>query len=173
MKELLQSAKIKAILWILGGVIVLLLMFTLGAMVGYRQAVFAGRFGDNYYHNFYGPTVGRPFFNPHGAAGEVIDLSSSTISIKDFDGDEHSILVFPGTVIRKGDNTIVLTGINVGDMITVIGTPNESGQVEAKLVRVLTSPSSVPRTPYCSPTQSGNWCPKSDTGCAPGWRRSG
>lgn len=147
MKEFLKSSNVRAILWIVGGVIVLLVAFGLGAMVGYRQAVYAGSFGNNYYRNFYGPPSGQPFFNSHGVAGEVIDLSSSTISVKDFDGDEHSIVVLPGTAIREGNAAIVIGDIRVGDMITTIGSPNANGQVEARLIRVVTASSSIPVPP--------------------------
>ncbi len=145
MKDFLQSSKgVHAALWALGGLIVVLSAFGFGAMVGYRQASYAGNFGDNYYRNFYGPSMGQPFFNPHGVTGEVIDLGSSTISVKDLDGDEHSVMVMQDTAIREGDAAIMLGGIHIGDMITVIGAPNGSGQVAARLVRVISSSSSIP-----------------------------
>lgn len=132
----------------LGAIIVLLLVFGLGVTIGSRRALFAGRFGENYYHNFYGPQGGPPPFNQHGVAGEVIDLSSSTISVKDFDGDEHSVAVFPGTSIREGGTTVTLHAVRLGDMVTVIGAPNGSGQIEARFIRVFTSSSlSAPMLP--------------------------
>lgn len=152
MKDLLQSSKLRAILWIIGAVIILFLAFGLGIAVGHRQTLFAGRFEENYYRNFYGPPMGGPpggpVFNQHGVAGEVIDLSSSTISVKDFDGDEHSVMVLPDTVIREGNNTVTLGEIRVNDMITVIGAPNASGQIEARFIRVFAaSSSSAPSLP--------------------------
>lgn len=147
MKDFLKSSGVHAVLWILGGLILLLVAFGFGAMVGYREASYAGNFGNNYYRNFYGPPMGQPFFNPHGVAGEVIDLSSSTISVKDLDGDEHSVMVASSTAIREGSAAITIGDIHIGDMITVIGAPNGSGQVEARLVRVISTSSSIPVPP--------------------------
>jgi hypothetical protein len=147
MKELLHSSKIRAILWILGGIIILFIVFGVGAMVGHRQAAFLGRFGDNYYRNFYGGPIGHPSFNMHGVAGEVIDISSSSLSVKDFDGDEHSVAIFPDTAIREDNRMITMGDVRAGDMITVIGSPNGAGQIEARFVRVFEASSSMPLPP--------------------------
>lgn len=144
MKDLLQSSPLKAILWILGAIIVLLLVFGLGVTIGSRRALFAGRFEENYYRNFYGPQGGPggpPPFNQHGVAGEVIDLSSSTITVKDPDGDERSVVILSNTSIREGDATIMIGAITPGNLITVIGGPNAEGQIEARFIRVFASSS--------------------------------
>ncbi len=83
-------------------------------------------------------------FNQHGVAGEVIDVSSSTISVKDTDGDEHSVAVLSDTAIREGGAAIMIGGVVPGDMITVIGAPNSQGQVEARFIRVFAASSSSP-----------------------------
>lgn len=142
MKDLLRSSPLKAILWILGAIIVLLLVFGLGIAIGSHRALFAGRFEENYYRNFYGPQGGPPPFNQHGVAGEVIDLSSSTITVKDTDGDEHSVVILSDTSIREGNATIALGAIVPGNLVTVIGAPNAEGQVEARFIRVFASSSS-------------------------------
>jgi hypothetical protein len=154
MKDLLQSQKIRAILWILGGVIALLFVFGLGAAVGYRRAVFASRWGENYYHNFYGASprglsgnmggMMRPPFNMHGVAGEVLDVSSSTMSVKDPLGNEESVVVSDDTVIQGAGGAMPFGSVKVGEWVTVIGSPNELGQVQARFIRVFTSSSSLP-----------------------------
>jgi hypothetical protein len=150
MKDPLQSPKLRAILVILGAVIVLLVVFALGTAVGYHRALFASRFGENYYNNFYGGPPGRMSFSMHGVAGEVIDLGSSTISVKDQDGDEQSVEISSTTVIRKEDSTVTLDQVDIGDMITVIGGPNATGQIEARFIRIFPASSSMPGT---MPTQ--------------------
>jgi len=152
MKDLLQSSNVKAALWILGAVIVLLLIFSAGITVGRRQAFFGSRFGENYYRDFYGEApmgmgMGR-MPNMHGTVGKVIDVTSSTISVADADGDEHSVAVAPETVIRKNAATIAIGEVKVGDMITVIGGPNESGQIQATFIRVFVGPLPAPPALY-------------------------
>lgn len=154
MKDFLQSSKIKATLWIVGGAIILLLVFGLGIAVGYRKAVFASRWGESYYHNFYGgvpsgPMGGpesmmRPPVNMHGVAGEVLDVSTSTISVQDPVGNEQSVVVSTSTSIRTPDGANSLADITVGEWITVIGSPNAEGQIDARFIRVFEASSSLP-----------------------------
>jgi hypothetical protein len=72
----------------------------------------------------------------HGVAGEVIDVSSSSISVKDTHGNEQSIAIASGTPIREMDDMILISDIQPGDSVTVIGEPNDEGQVEARFIRV-------------------------------------
>jgi hypothetical protein len=144
MKKFLQSAKVRAILIIIGGVIVLLVVFAFGASVGYHRGLFADRFGENYFRNFYGDPAGKMSLTMHGVAGNVIDVSSATIAVEAADGDEQSVLVLPTTVIREQDDTITVGNMAVGDMITVIGDPTTEGQIEARFIRVFPVSSSMP-----------------------------
>lgn len=152
MSHFLESKKIRIVLWILGSLIILLLIFGIGIGVGYDRANFGSHFGENYYHNFYGaPATGSmPYgmgpapMSEHGIAGTVIDISSSTISVKDSNNNEHSIVVLPATVIRRDTATIKITGIQLQDQIVVIGDPNDEGQVIARFVRVFSPSSPIP-----------------------------
>lgn len=149
MKNLLQSQTVKRTLWIVGGALVLLVVFGLGAAVGYHRALFTSRFGENYYHNFYGaPAAGGPMgpmsFSTHGVAGVVIDVATSSLAVKDTSGNEQSVAIVPDTVIRQGNDTITLADVMIGGMVTVIGGPNETGQIEARFIRVFPASSSMP-----------------------------
>jgi hypothetical protein len=144
MKNLLQSAKVRAILIIVAGAIVLLVVFAFGASIGYHRGLFADRFGENYFKNFYGSPTGKMSLTMHGVAGDVIDVSSATIAVEADDGDEQSVLVAPNTVIRENDNTVMAQNIGIGDEITVIGEPTDQGQIEARFIRIFPSSSSLP-----------------------------
>lgn len=138
----------KNVLWTLGIVIAFLLVFAIGAAVGYRRALFVSRFGENYYHNFYGMgnmgPMGPMSISMHGVAGEVIDVESSSLSVQDPSGNERSVVVLPTTIIREGDGAIMLDAVEIGNGVTVIGGPNDEGQVEASFIRVFPSSSSMP-----------------------------
>jgi hypothetical protein len=72
-----------------------------------------------------------------GTALDTTALDITSLIIKGFDGSEHSILVGPGTIIRQFKNTIQLSSLKEGDTVAVIGSPNDTGQIEAKLIRYL------------------------------------
>ncbi len=164
MSNFLGSKKVRTVLWVLGGLIVLFLAFGLGIAVGIRRAGFAVGFDRNYYRNFYGVTVGGPMgmmegssaaIVINGAAGTVIDVGSSTISIMDIRNNEQSVAVSSGTVIRKDNATITIGDIAAGDQIAVIGEPNDQGQIFARFIRVFDASSSSlllpPRMPPLFP----------------------
>jgi len=146
MNDFFKSPKTKTLLYTLCGILVILVVFGMGILVGYRRAIFATRWSDDYYGNFYGPPFGGPPplmgaalpgpFNTHGVVGEVIDVESSTMSVEGQNGNEEMIFVSSGTPIREMSNAIQLMGIKDGDHVVIIGEPDDSGQVEAKFVRV-------------------------------------
>jgi hypothetical protein len=152
MKNFMSSKGIRYVLWGLGAVVVLLLVFGAGVAVGYRSGLFSSRFGENYYRNFVGGGPGSPMGMPspasqHGTIGTVISVGSSTIATKDPGGNEQSIVVDEDTVIREADRTITIDGIEDGDQIAVIGEPNDVGQIDARFIRVFDTSSSAPDIP--------------------------
>ena len=160
MNDALTSEKVKAALWIIGAVIALLLAFGLGMAIGYRKAIFASYWGENYYRNFSaGPPPGgaggpivmmRTPFNLHGVTGEVIDKSTSTMAVRDQFGNEQAVVPVAGAQVRGvADDTAATSivgwqSIPVGAWITAIGAPNANGQIEARFIRMFPSSSSLP-----------------------------
>lgn len=157
MKDLMRSSKLRAILWIIGGIILLLVAFGLGTAVGYREASFHADLSGHYFENFYGapftPLPFGPLFvlrgpNPHGAIGKVVDVGTSTLSLVDPDGDETSVAVPTSTDIEKNGAAVSVGELNVGDVVAVIGAPNGAGQVVARFIRVLPAPAPAPASIY-------------------------
>ena len=151
MSSFLESRKVRTVLWILGGLIVLFVVFGLGIAVGYDRAGFAAGFDRNYFRIFFGGPPSGPIgmMSPpmpmgiHGVVGAVIDVGTSTISVTNQQDNEQSIAVSSGTVIRDGNNTVAIGDVAVGDQIAVIGEPNDQGQVAAKFIRVIATSSST------------------------------
>lgn len=137
--------KTTKILIILGSLIALLLAFGLGVVVGSSRAIFAFRFGQNYYSNFLGGSMRH--FDTHGVAGEVIDVSTSTLSVKNIDGDETAVGILPDTFITANGSKISSTAIIVGNGVIIIGHPDEQGRIDARIIRVFQSTSSLPLPP--------------------------
>jgi uncharacterized membrane protein len=151
MSNFLESRKVRAVLWILGGLVVLVVVFGLGITVGYDRAGFASGFDRNYFRIFFGAPPGGPVglmappmpVATHGVVGTVIDLGTSTISVKDQQGNEQSVAVSSDTDIRNGNGNIMIGDFVVGDQIAVIGEPNGDGQIDAHFIRILRTPSST------------------------------
>ncbi len=150
MSNFLESKRVRAVLWILSGLIVLFVVFGLGIAVGYERAGFAAGFDRNYYQIFFGGPPGGPIgmMAPpmqgaiHGVVGTVIDVGTSTISVTDQKNNEQSVAVSSGTVIRDGDSDSAIGDIAVGDQIAVIGEPDSNGQIGARFIRILSAVSS-------------------------------
>ena len=70
-------------------------------------------------------------------------LARSTISVKDQQNNEQSVVVFSGTDIRNGDSDSDDRNVAIGDQIAVIGEPNSAGQIEARFIRIMRTPSST------------------------------
>ncbi|HUC01869.1 MAG TPA: hypothetical protein VMA75_03110 [Candidatus Paceibacterota bacterium] len=149
MSNFLSSKNVRAVLIILGSLIILFVAFGLGIAVGYERAGFAAGLDKNYYRIFYGASPGGPLGSMtsvmpvpgpgpiHGVVGTVIDLGTSTISVRDGDGDEQSVAVPTGTSIRQGEGTVVIGNVSVGDQIAVIGEPDADGQIVARFIRII------------------------------------
>jgi hypothetical protein len=155
MSNFLESKKMRAVLWILGGLIVLFVVFGLGIAVGSHRAGFAAGFDQNYYRNFYGAAPAGPTglmvppapVATHGVVGTVIDLGTSTISVKDQQDSERSVAISSGTVIRSGNGNVTIGSVAIGDQIAVIGEPNDQGQISARFIRIFPASSSMPMQP--------------------------
>lgn len=142
--EFFQSKKFKKILLAIGALIVLLIVFGVGMAFGFRKANFSYRWAENYHRNFGGPREGlfkdfsgRDFINAHGISGSIIKIDGNTLIIKGQDNVEKTIVVSNQTVIRKQQETIKVSDLKVDDSVVIIGSPNNSGQTEAKLIRIL------------------------------------
>lgn len=156
MEKFLSRVKSNKFAFAVATAVVLLFVFGAGMSFGYHRAIFNSEWGRNYYRNFYGEQRPAPmmgyreggFMGMHGTVGTIIDISSSTISIKGQDNVERSVAVDGDETIRKGWDNVSISDLKVGDSIAVIGGPNENGQVEARFIRVFSgtgASSTVPK----------------------------
>lgn len=153
-KDFIQSKKFKILLVVIGGVILILLSFQAGMFVGYRKTAFSYGFGDNYYRAFEGGRGGRggmmggfmmmgdpnSFPGSHGSVGQVVSVSLPTFVVQDRDGVEKVIRLSSDTSIVEFREKISEQNIKVGDFVVVVGSPNTSSEIEAKLIRIMPAP---------------------------------
>jgi len=145
--KIFRSKTFKITFWSIGGLIVALVIFWAGMFVGYNKAGFSYRWGENYQRNFGGPRGdlsndlgGRGFIIPHGVDGQIIKIDSSSLIIKGLDNVEKVVLVDNNTIIRELRNNIKLSALKINDYVVIIGDPNNSGQIQAKFIRLMPEP---------------------------------
>ncbi|MCX6739239.1 MAG: hypothetical protein NT098_04300 [Candidatus Parcubacteria bacterium] len=150
-KNFLQSDKVKHILAGIGIAVITLVVFQAGVFVGFKKATFSGRMGDNYYQTFGNRTMppfsgakGMDLPNTHGTIGKIASITLPKVMIADNDGIEKTILLNEKTDIRRFRDSIKPEELNAGDFVTVIGEPDNNGQIEARLIRVMPIPPNIP-----------------------------
>lgn len=134
--------------WIIVGLVcfvLVILAFGAGVKVGTSKAKFSYRWAESYHKNFGGPRGGfvddwrrfpaGDFISGHGAFGEIIEINDSGFVVRGRENVEKVVITNEETTITKGRETIK-NGLKVGDRVVVIGSPNEEGKIEAKLIRV-------------------------------------
>jgi hypothetical protein len=129
---------INKIIKLAGVIIILFIVFGAGVFVGTKKADFSFRWAENYQRNF-----GGPRFNGHGVFGQIIKIDTSTstptssLVINGRDNVEKIVLIKENTIINGFRNNIKPDDLKVDDYIVVIGDPNDAGQIEAKLIRLM------------------------------------
>ncbi len=153
MNELIKSKGFKIAFLVAAFILVVLISFAAGAKIGFRKALFSCNWGKNYERNFMGPRPsfgkpgffggmmrdfeGRDFRNSHGLSGTIISITDNKIIIKDRDNKENTVEVTDKTIIhRRHFSDLKLKDLKIDDRIVVIGKPDESGIIEAILIRV-------------------------------------
>ena len=156
-----QSKTFLIALWGMAGLIIVLAVFRAGMIVGFHKAEFSYAWEENYHRNFAGPQNGyskslprdfdnRNFIGSHGVIGQIIKIDASTLVIRGRDNIEKVVLVTNNTSIQRFRDAIKLSDLKIDDYIVVIGSPNSAGQITAKFIRLVPSPSSmrVPLAPF-------------------------
>jgi hypothetical protein len=154
-KNYIQSQSFKGILVGIFIAAIALVIFQVGVAFGERNASFAHRFGDNFERNFKDPSGvnltqrGVPgaasMPGGHGAVGEIVSMALPLIVVAGPDNLEKTVVITDTTEIREFRNTIQASELRVGNFIIVLGVPNESGQVDAKLIRLAPPPPDITR----------------------------
>jgi hypothetical protein len=135
------------------------IVFAAGVHVGERRARYSYQWGANYERNFVGGPrgmmggsrgqggpggpvgmmrnfEGQDFRNGHGIAGTIMSIADNNIVIKDRSGKENTITVNDKTIIKNGPADIKITDLKNDESVVVIGSPGDSGVINADLIRV-------------------------------------
>ncbi len=155
-KNILESKSFRAVIYTLGALVLAFMIFQAGSVSGFRKASFGRDWGKNYDMNFGSPHRGPGMMggefgdfgnlpNAHGAIGKIIKIELPNIIVQDEkDNTEKVIVINKDTQIRKVRDQIAEDGLKVDDSVVIIGAPNSSGQIEARLIRILPAPFDMP-----------------------------
>lgn len=152
-KKIFESKTLVGFIYGIGAIIIIILIFSAGMSVGFRKASFGKAWGENYERNFGmmqdSPMFGRNNFpNAHGAIGKIIKIELPTIIVQDKDDTEKVILIKEDTKVQEMRKNLSINDLKIDNFIVVIGTPNEQGQIEAKLIRIMPSPDLMPNSKF-------------------------
>ncbi len=140
-KDIHTSKTVRGILIGLGIAILALGIFKLGMVAGAHKARFSEHFGDTFNRTFEDPRHG--FFRNeempggHGSVGNIVSITLPSFIVADKDNVEKTIIVGTSTLIRQFRDEITSADLKVGEHVVVLGQPNDKGEIEAKLVRVM------------------------------------
>ena len=145
LENFFQSKSFKLIIFCTTCVLISIFIFSLGVFVGIKKASFSFQWADEYHRNFGGPQGGlfgefmgtnRGVANANGSFGKIIKIEDNKLTVMDRDA-EKIILVDKNTDIVYLKNELSPSSLKINDSIIVIGDPNASGQIIAKLIRVM------------------------------------
>ncbi|KKU78575.1 MAG: hypothetical protein UY04_C0033G0011 [Parcubacteria group bacterium GW2011_GWA2_47_7] len=147
--EFVRSKKFTRVALGIGVLVLVLVIFQLGVFIGFHRAGFSYHMGDNYYRAFEerdesilrtGGMGGRGFTNAHGATGKIIKIALPTIIVESPDLVEKIILTNDDTEFRSSIGATTAQDLKLNDAIIVIGSPNDDGEIVARLIRILPTP---------------------------------
>ena len=151
--DFFQTKSFKTAIVCVAGIAVLFAVFSVGVFVGSRRAEFSYRWAEAYHRNFAGPkegflgeALGKEFISSNGAFGIIANLTdgqtpdSKIITMEERGGVEKIIIAGPRTVISLQRKNLKISDLKIGDNIIVIGQPNQDGQVEAGIIRIMPQP---------------------------------
>ncbi len=133
----------------IGIMLIVIFIFEAGVFVGFHEAQFSSRWGENYQRNFGGPIMitrgDMPEFDhslpeAHGAFGTVVSVSSTTLTILGSQKQEQKVVLTDDTVVRDHETSLKPSDLKSGMFVVAIGDPDDSGEVTAKLIRVMPAP---------------------------------
>ncbi len=164
LKKFFESRALHVIVYVIFAIAIVLFVFQAGILIGYKKAFFSCRLGENYNRDIEGHegsdgmlpdfnSLNNNLPNANGASGYIIKMSLPNIIIADKDGVEKTVSITDNTIFREFRNDIKSSEIKTGDYVIVIGSPDNNGNIEANLIRVLPPPPSQsnPTTSTSSP----------------------
>lgn len=125
------STKATMIMYGIGILLVVIIIFQAGMIVGSRKDSLIHEQNERY------PNIVTPLPTAHGTSGYIVAINFPTLLVADEDRTEKMILLKDETIIRSLRDELIPSDLKAGDYVVVIGTPTSKGYIQANLIRVL------------------------------------
>ena len=155
-KNTLHSKGLKITIIIIAVLAIAFAVFQAGVFVGFHKASFLFKSGDNFYGAFgnrndrltNGMGMGGQMFKDefsggHGAIGKIVKINLPNIVVIGPDNIEKSILVDENTNVHIQRTVASTENLTIDQYISVLGTPNDQGQIMAKFIRIMPNNTNV------------------------------
>ncbi len=131
LQHVAQSNKLNMVMYGIGILLLIIIIFQAGMIVGSRKNSLLHEQQRRY------ENITKPLPTAHGTAGKIISINLPTLLVADEDHTEKTILVRDETIIRSLRASLLPSELSLDDYIVVIGTPTTKGYIQANLIRVL------------------------------------
>lgn len=140
-ERVISSGKIHTVFSIIGTLILALLIFHAGIVVGSRHNLFEHRNMEHrFLFSFFPGGFMVPYYgfipNNHGSVGTITAVTLPTLSLKTRAGTNKIVLISTSTLIR-GENNAGTSSLVAGDQVVVLGEPDSQGRIDAHLIHIL------------------------------------
>lgn len=125
-----QSNKISMIMYGIGILLIAIIIFQTGMIIGRGKESIINEQKERY-------LINQPLPTAHGTAGKIISINLPTLLVADEDHTEKTVLLRDETIIRSLRASLIPSELDLDDYIIVIGTPTTKGYIQANLIRVL------------------------------------
>lgn len=145
-KQIFGSASFSKALTLFGFLVLIIVVFQIGVLVGFKKAKFSFSMGENYARMFEKKEEKKMrmfadrFPTSHGSAGKIIKIGEDSFVVEDREGIEKTIVFATSTMVKKFKESVSVQEIQAGDFVVVVGSPNEDSEIVAELIRVLPPP---------------------------------
>lgn len=142
-KDISDSKVFKIVIKVFCAIVIVCLIFQAGEIAGFHKASYGRDWNTNFSRNFGSHTsmlMPDNFPNAHGAFGKIVKVQLPTIIVEDKDMTEKVVLITDKTEIHKMRDTVAKENLTTDMSVVVIGSPNDQGQIEARLIRILPAP---------------------------------
>lgn len=128
--RLANATKANMILTGIGTLLIVIIIFQAGILIGSRKG--------NYARIIHEPQeLTKRLPTAHGTTGVIIAIDFPNLIVTDEDNTEKTIFTKETTIFRGDTGNLTFTDIQLGDVITVIGTPTPGGSLLANFIRIV------------------------------------
>lgn len=140
-EDYLFTKNTKWLLWGLGGLVVVVLIFHVGVVIGARHNFRPthGMMGREFRAPFGGFMMPEGFMpQMHGAVGTVASVTLPTFIVTEQDGEQETVFLATTTLVRNDIQGATSTALMPGAHVIVLGWPDENVErIDARFIRIV------------------------------------